>query len=241
MEEAFQDAQVPEGREQVLAAAHFYEGEASKWWAQIIGQPLGLNLSSFEELCSALEERFIPQDAPKKAMASWTSLRQQGTIDEYMRRVDELATSHPMGLEGEFWLAWYGLRPELQAEVRYALRERGVRVCSRYELRTILKDLEVKYPAPQPKRFIPRPKAKLVEVQAVTTTSVPPSVCWICDKTGHRANECTRRKPTGCARCGSKAHNLVACPQRLTPKKGGASGASGGSVSSRSKPKGHNT
>ena len=129
--EAFREARVPEGREQVLAAAHFYSGEATKWWAQIIGQSLGASLLSFQELCDALDTHFIPQDAALKAIGSWKGLKQSGTIDEYMQRADEIATSHPMGEVGEYWLIWAGLRPELRAEVRYALREERRETCSR--------------------------------------------------------------------------------------------------------------
>ena len=209
--EAFREARVPEGREQVLAAAHFFTGEATNWWAAIIGQPLGMSLTSFQELCDALDEHFIPQDAALKAIASWKALKQHGTVDEYMRKADEIATSHPMGEVGEFWLIWNGLRPELRAEVRYALREQRKETCSRQDLRKILKGLEVKYPAPVAKPFFPRPVVRQVLTEPVRQTLV---VCWICDKDGHRAGECPRRKSTGYARCGSKAHTLLLCPQR---------------------------
>ena len=210
----------------MLAASHFFAGDASTWWATTIGQPLGLSLGSFQDLCEALDERFIPQDAALQAVASWKSLRQYGTVDDYMRRADEVATSHPMGEIGEFWLIWVGLRPELRAEVRYALREKGEETCTRYELRRILKGLEVKYPAPQSRPSFSRSMVRQAEVRSAPASTV---VCWICDKNGHRANDCSRRKTSGCTRCGSKAHNLLSCPQRrdtrtrespVTPPKG---------------------
>ena len=37
--------------------------------------------------------------------------------------------------------------------------------------------------------------------------------CWICDKTGHLIRECTKKKTTGCPRCG-KDHTLKECPSR---------------------------
>ena len=209
--EAFREARVPEGRDQVLAAAHFYSGAAAQWWANIIGQPLGASLTSFAQLCDALDEHFIPQDAALKAIGSWKGLKQNGTVDEYMQRADEIATSHPMGEVGEFWLIWVGLRPELRAEVRYALREERRETCSRQDLRKILKGLEVKYPAPVPRPFFPRPAVRQVQTAPVQQAQ---AVCWVCDKTGHRAPECPRRKTSGCSRCGSKAHTLFTCPQR---------------------------
>ena len=211
LSEAFLEARVPEGRDQVLAASHFFAGDASKWWAATIGQPLGLALNSFQDLCEALDEHFIPQDAALKAIASWKALRQGGTIDEYMRRVDELATSHPMGLIGEFWLIWVGLRPELRAEVWYALREKGEETCTRHDLRRILKGLEVKYPSLPPRPHFLRPQVRQAEVRSTPASTI---VCWICDKVGHRAGDCPRRKTSGCMRCGSKAHTLQMCPQR---------------------------
>ena len=222
LDEAFKEVNVPKGRDQVLAATHYLTGSASKWWADIVGQPLGVNLSAFSELYEALEDRFIPQDAEQKAMVSWNALRQRGTIDEYMRQVDELATAHPLGDVGEYWHAWHGLRPELKAEVKFALRERGRETCSRYELRKLLKGLEIKYPAMNinPRPFVPRFPPRQLEARVVSTSASPTSiiVCWICDRSGHRASECTRRKSTGCPRCGSKAHNLTLCPQRQSSR-----------------------
>ena len=61
---------VPEGRDQVLAASHFYTGEAEKWWEKILGQPIGKSLASFRDLIRVIDKYFILQDAEKKAMAA---------------------------------------------------------------------------------------------------------------------------------------------------------------------------
>ena len=233
VEEAFRATGVPEGRDQVLAATHFFSGEAQKWWATTVGQPQDELLTTFEELCKALEENFVPQDAERKAMAAWNSLRQRGTTSEYMKKVDELATAHPMGEVGEFWHAWNGLRPELQAEVKYALDERGKDTCSRQELRQMLRRMEIRYPAVNVRPFFPRPQPKHVETRTVTAS--PSVTCWICDRTGHRATECTRRKTSGCPRCGSKAHNLLVCPQRGNRRSEGSAKVPG--VPPKPKPK----
>ena len=40
-------------------------------------------------------------------------------------------------------------------------------------------------------------------------------VCWVCDAVGHSWMNCQKKKEgKGCARCGSTAHRLVACPRR---------------------------
>ena len=212
--EAFQATGVPEGRDQVLAASHFYTGEAEKWWGRILGQPTGKSLSSFRDLMRAIDKHFIPQDAEKKAMAAWKSLKQTGTIEEYMKTADELATSHPLGVVGEFWMVWDGLRPELQAEVRFDLRTKGITYCSRDELREFLSDVEVKYPVLETRNFPRRPFVRQAAARPARDAPAATPVCWICDREGHRANECSRRKSSGCARCGSKAHSLIHCPQR---------------------------
>ena len=213
LREAFAETGVPEGRDQVLAAAHFFSGAATKWWAHTLGQTLGDTLVTFELLCEALARRFIPQDTQLKAVDLWSALKQRGTVDEYMEKVDDLAAEHPLGEVGEFWHVWRGLHPELRAEVRYALLAKSKETCPREELREILKGLEVKYPAPVARPFFPRPA-----VRQVQTAGAPSQqgllACWVCDRTDHRAADCPRRKPSGCARCGSKAHTLFTCPQR---------------------------
>ena len=48
------------------------------------------------------------------------------------------------------------------------------------------------------------------------STSERASQCWVCDKEGHMWFTCPNKKRgMGCARCGSTAHRLKKCPQRL--------------------------
>ena len=211
--EAYRRVGVPEGRDQVLQATKYLSGDAEKWWRSIAGQPRGQGLAAFEELYQALEQRFIPRSVFQKAIRDWNSLKQTGSAEEYMRRVDELATVQPLGEVAEFWHAWEGMRPELKAEVQFRLQEQGRQTCPREELWTLLWNAETRYPLRQVRLFPSRPPFKSTSLRAVTSTT-PTSVCWICDAQGHRANVCPKRLASGCARCGSKAHDLVACPQR---------------------------
>ena len=211
--EAYGQVGVPVGRSQVLQAIKYLSGDAEKWWKTVAGQPRGQSLATFEELYRALEQRFIPRSVFEKAIREWNSLKQTGTAEEYMRRVDELATVQPLGETAEYWHAWEGMRPELKAEVQFRLQEQGRQTCSREELWTLLWNAETRYPLRQVRPFPSRKPFKSTPLRAVTSTT-PTSVCWICDAQGHRANVCPKRQASGCARCGSKAHDLVACPQR---------------------------
>ena len=139
-----------------------------------------------------------------------------------MRRVDELATVQPLGEVAEYWHAWEGMRPELKAEVQFRLQEQGRQTCSRDELWTLMWNAETRYPIKAARPFPSRVPFKSVPLRAVATSASPSVVCWICDAPGHRATTCPKRMPSGCARCGSKAHELLVCPQRPDPRKSAA-------------------
>ena len=217
--EAYQEVQVPEGRPQVLQATKYLTGEAEKWWKSVAGQPRGQQLDTFHALCEALERRFIPRSVHQKAIRDWNSLKQTGSAEEYMRRVDELATIQPLGETAEYWHAWEGMRPEIKAEIQFRLEEQGRMTCSRDELWSLMWHAETRYP-PKPRTpFPPRFASRKMEVRVANLAAMP-ATCWVCDTQGHRAHECAKRQATGCARCGSRAHKLIACPQRPDMRKG---------------------
>ena len=224
--EAYRAIQVPEGRPQVLQATKYLTGEAEKWWRGVAGQPKGQSLQTFDSLVEALERRFIPRSVHQKAIREWNTLRQTGTAEEYMRRVDELATIQPLGEAAEFWHAWEGMRPEIKAEVQFRLEEQGRVTCSRDELWSLMWHAETRYPLKPQSTFFPRNQTRSTTLRAVNITT-PTTVCWVCDAQGHRAHQCTKRQSTGCARCGSRAHDLVACPQRPDLRKGAVAKAVG--------------
>ena len=222
MEEAYERVGVPLGRDRVLQAIKYLMGDAEKWWRSIGGQPQGQSLMTFEALYDALERRFIPRSVYQKAIKDWNSLRQTGTTEEYMRRVDELATVQPLGEVAEYWHTWEGMRPELKVEVQFRLQEQGRQTCSRDELWTLIWNAEMYYPVKPVRPFLFRVPFKSVPLRAVATSASPSVVCWICDAQGHRATTCPKRIASGCARYGSKAHELFLCPQRPDLRKSAA-------------------
>ena len=139
-----------------------------------------------------------------------------------MRRVDELATLMPLGEVAEYAHALRGMRTEIRAEIEFRMEEAGLTSCSREELWRLMWLAETRYPYRPPKLFFPRLRPKEYPAKAAAVDVIPPPTCWVCDLIGHRASTCRRKQSSGCTRCGSKAHNLLVCPQRPTSKKGGA-------------------
>ena len=220
LKEAFDTLEVPLGRAQVLQGIHFLRGEAEKWWKGIAGQPQGQALRTIEALSEALQRRLIPRSVYMKAMDDWSTLRQTGTAEEYMRRVDELAVLMPLGQVAEYAHALRGMRPEIRAEIQFRMEEQGLTSCSREELWRHMWLAETRYPYKPPKPFFARPKPRPPPTKVSSADASSFIICWVCDSSGHRANVCSKRHSSGCARCGSKAHNLMMCPQRPTAKKG---------------------
>ena len=240
LKEAFETVGVPEGRSQVLQGIQYLCGEAAKWWKGIAGQPQGEALTTFDALSAALKKRFIPRSVYTKAIDDWSTLRQTGTAEEYMRRVDELSVLMPLGEAAEFAHALRGMRPEIKAEIQFRLEELGVASCGREELWRLMWLAETRYPYRPPRPFFNRNKPKPTSAKASAAETTSFVVCWICDTAGHRANTCSKRHSTGCARCGSKAHNLIGCPQRPKAKKTGTEqgqSMSGGKTKKKEKDK----
>ena len=168
-------------------------------------------------------------------MREWSSLRQTRTAEEYMKKVDELATVMPLGEVAEYNHALQGMRPEIRAEIEFRMQEIDNQHCSREELWRLMWLAETRFPPPVSRPFISRfkPKAFTAKVTSPASTSTSTIICWVCDAVGHRASACPRKRMVGCSRCGSRAHGLLSCPQRVErgmtrrpeprppPKKGG--------------------
>ena len=155
-------------------------------------------------------------------MDEWSTLKQTGTAEEYIRRVDELAVLMPLSEAAEFAHALRGMRTEIRAAIQFRLEEVGSTSCSREELWRLMWLAETRYPYKPAKPFFPRSRPKPHPPKASAMDTATPTICWICDTPGHRANACPRRHSSGCARCGSKAHNLLVCPQRQNTRRSDA-------------------
>ena len=221
LQEAFDTLEVPAGRTQVLQGIYYLEGDAAKWWKGIAGQPQAQTLDHFEALAEALRNRFIPQSVYDKAMDDWKVLKQTSTAEEYMRRVDELAVIMPLGEMAEYNHAVSGMRPDIKAEIRFRMQDKGLDYCSRKELWKMMWVAETRFPYRPPRPFFNKGRTKQPAAKASAADTSSFIICWVCDSSGHRANSCSKRHASGCARCGSKAHNLMVCPQRPNAKKGG--------------------
>ena len=67
-------------------------------------------------------------------MDDWSTLKQTGTAEEYMRRVDELSTLMPLGEVAEYAHALRGMRAEIRAEIEFRLEELEITSCRQEEL-----------------------------------------------------------------------------------------------------------
>ena len=67
-------------------------------------------------------------------MDDWSTLKQTGTTEEYMRRVDEFFTLMPLGEVTEYAHALRGMRAEIRAEIEFRLEELGITSYGREEL-----------------------------------------------------------------------------------------------------------
>ena len=219
LKEAYTAVGVPYGRMQVMQGVHYLKGNAEEWWQEVVGQPQGQELQTFDALVTALTHRFIPESIYDKAMNDWSFLRQTGTAEEYRRHVDRLAMIMPLGEKAEYNHALQGMKPDLKAEIRFRMKEKRREYCSRKELWEMMMVAEVRFPGRPPRPFFNKNRAKNPTPKASSAEASSLVVCWICDTTGHRANTCERRHTSGCARCGSKAHTLMTCPQRPNAKK----------------------
>ena len=225
-------------KEKVAIAADLLGGEASLWWNGLWMSGRDKEITTWRELLERLRERFIPPEGEMKIIGQWKRLHQVGSVANYADFVFRLKALCDMGA-AEFKLALYGLRPELQAEVRKYLRQKKVSSVSLETLFAIATDAEVGLGGGRRNEEVgetkkkEKPRVLAVQMEGKGKQKPPqgmgeqPSaggkageLCWVCDKVGHGWFYCPAKvKGQCCPRCGSSAHRLYTCPQR--PSKAG--------------------
>ena len=92
---------------------------------------------------ATVRERFLPPEGEMRIVGRWRQLQQRGSVAGYADYVFRLKALCDMGPQAEFKLAFFGLRPELQAEVRKHLRLYRVSVLELEQLFAVALDAEV--------------------------------------------------------------------------------------------------
>ena len=78
-----------------------------------------------------------------RIVGRWRQLQQRGSVASYADYVFRLKVLCDIGPQAEFKLAFFGLQPELQAEVRKHLRLHRVSMLELEQLFTVALDAEV--------------------------------------------------------------------------------------------------
>ena len=73
-----------------------------------------------------LRERFLPSEGEMRVVRQWRRLHQTGSVAAYADYVFRLKALCEIGKVVEFKLVFFGLQPELQAEVRKHLRQNKI-------------------------------------------------------------------------------------------------------------------
>ena len=222
--------------EKVAIAADLLEGDTRRWWLSLWMSGRDTKVTTWGALLEQLRKRFIPPEGEMRLVGQWRRLQQTGNVAQYADYVFRLKALCDMGDVAEFKLVFFGLRPELQAEVRRQLRQRGVRRLELEELFAVAGDAELglgrkglgedthdRRVDDRKKRMEGKPPvvAQLQQVDEGAgswgeSSKEKASQCWVCDKEGHTWFTCpNKRRGMGCARCGSTAHRLRRCPQRF--------------------------
>ena len=130
-------------RERVTVAADTLDGEAAKWWNGLWMAERDVTIKTWDDLLERLRERFLPPEGEMQIVGKWRRLHQIGSVASYADYVFRLKALCDMGQPAEFKLVFYGLQPELQAEVRRHLRQNKVSSLDLEKLFAVALDAEV--------------------------------------------------------------------------------------------------
>ena len=79
------------GPSQVQVATWFIGGKAKEWWVGVLCalKEYG-DMQMLEAFFDSIQMQFQPHDAPEQCMLKWVTLKQTGSVTEYMNQVDQL-------------------------------------------------------------------------------------------------------------------------------------------------------
>ena len=143
IEKYFETYGVSRPREKVSLAADLLEGEAAKWWNRLWMSGRDFSITTWDELIEKLRERFLPPEGEMRVVGQWRRLQQTGSVASYADYVFRLKALCDMGASAQFKLAFFGLQPELQAEVRKYLRQNRLKQLELEKLFAVAQDAEV--------------------------------------------------------------------------------------------------
>ena len=101
-----------------------------------------ITIKIWSDLLECLRERFVPPEGEMQTVGKWRRLHQIGSMASYADYVFRLKVLCNIGQLAEFKLVFYGLQPELQAEVRRYLRQNKVNTLDLEKLFAIALDAE---------------------------------------------------------------------------------------------------
>ena len=102
-----------------------------------------ITVKMWEDLLERLRERFLLLEGEMQIVGKWRRLHQIGSVASYADYIFRLKALCDMGQPAESKLVFYGLQPELQAEVRRHLRQNKVSTLDLEKLFVVALDAEV--------------------------------------------------------------------------------------------------
>ena len=130
-------------KEKVMIAADLLVGDALGWWEGIWTAGRETEITTWEELRRRLRIRFLPPEGEMRTVGQWRRLSQTGTVAAYSDYVYRLQAMCSMRQNADFKLAFYGLRPELQGEIRKFMRQRELKTLSLEKMFEVASDAEL--------------------------------------------------------------------------------------------------
>ena len=217
---------------QARIAAVTLEGRADKWWRAYAREKPGL-VVTFAQLVEWMRQELVPAALESSSHLSWSRLRYKGDVEAYLQQVEDLMVQHPIDPAVAHVMACEPLGRELVHRIQGMDGEHGGHGISFEALKTQIRSfVGVKSSQSAPRQAAPSRTSGGVQALTLETPAgrgeaqregkqdsrparTSKAHCWVCNSTGHLWMRCFRRQPSGCAKCGSHAHEIYMCPPRM--------------------------